>query len=63
MDEERAVEQGAEQIAEDGAKLANEAGLKATARWESEGAQSVWQTIERLADEVDADLVVTGSGA
>jgi nucleotide-binding universal stress UspA family protein len=60
-DEENAVEKGAEQVAEDGAKLASEAGLKATARWESEGAQSVWQAIERLADEVDADLIVTGS--
>lgn len=60
-DDEKVVEQSAEQVAEDGAKLAGEAGLKATARWESEGAQSVWQTIERLADEVDADLIVTGS--
>ncbi|WP_194893708.1 universal stress protein [Catenulispora pinisilvae] len=60
-EEEDAVEKGAQQVAEDGAKLANEAGLKATARWESEGAQSVWQTIERVADESDSDLIVTGS--
>ena len=61
QDEEKVVEQSAEQVAEAGAKLANEGGLKATARWESEGAQSVWQTIERVADELDADLIVTGS--
>ena len=60
-DEEKTVEQSAELVAEAGAKLANEAGLKATARWESEGAQTVWQTVERLADEVDADLIITGS--
>ncbi|MEY9927427.1 nucleotide-binding universal stress UspA family protein [Catenulispora sp. GP43] len=60
-DEEKVVEQSAEQVAKDGAALATEAGLKATARWESEGAQSVWQTIERVADELDADLIVTGS--
>jgi nucleotide-binding universal stress UspA family protein len=60
-DDEKVVEQSAEQVAEGGAKLAAEAGLKATARWESEGAQSVWETIERLAEEVDADLIVTGS--
>lgn len=60
-DEEDVVAKGAEQVAEDGARLANESGLKATARWESEGAFSVWQTIDRLADEVDADLLVTGS--
>ncbi|WP_194926698.1 universal stress protein [Catenulispora pinisilvae] len=60
-EEEDAVEKGAQQVAEDGAKLANEAGLKATARWESEGAQSVWQTIERVAEESDSDLIVTGS--
>jgi nucleotide-binding universal stress UspA family protein len=60
-DEEKVVEQSAEQVAEAGAKLANEAGLKATARWESEGTQSVWQAIDRVADEIDADLIVTGS--
>jgi len=60
-DDEKVVEQSAEQVAEGGAKIASEAGLKATARWESEGAQSVWQTIERLFDEIDADLIVTGS--
>ncbi|ACU77536.1 UspA domain protein [Catenulispora acidiphila DSM 44928] len=60
-DEEKVVELSAEQVAEAGAQLAGEAGLKATARWESEGTQSVWQTIERVADELDADLVVTGS--
>ena len=60
-DEEKVVEQSAQQVAESGAKFANEAGLKATARWESEGAQTVWQTIERVADETDADLIVTGS--
>jgi nucleotide-binding universal stress UspA family protein len=60
-DEEKVVEQSAQQVAEAGAKLATEAGLKAGARWESEGAQSVWQTIERVADELDADLIVTGS--
>jgi nucleotide-binding universal stress UspA family protein len=60
-DEEKVVERSAEQVAEAGAKLASEAGLKATARWESEGAQSVWQTVERVADELDADLIITGS--
>jgi len=60
-DEEKVVEQSAEQVAEAGAKLANETGLKATARWESEGTQSVWQAIERVADELDADLIITGS--
>ena len=60
-DEEKIVERSAEQVAEAGAKFASENGLKASARWESEGAQSVWQTIERLADEIDADLIVTGS--
>jgi nucleotide-binding universal stress UspA family protein len=60
-DEEKVVELSAENVAEAGAKAANEAGLKATARWESEGAQSVWEAIERVADEIDADLIVTGS--
>jgi nucleotide-binding universal stress UspA family protein len=60
-EEENAVEKGAQQVAEDGARLGNELGLKATARWESEGAQTVWETIERIADHLDADLVVTGS--
>jgi len=60
-DEESSVEKAAQQIAEDGAQLANSKGLKATARWESEGALSVWQTVDRLAEELDAELVVTGS--
>jgi nucleotide-binding universal stress UspA family protein len=60
-DEEAVVEQGAQLVAESGARLAGDLGLKASARWESEGVQSVADTIDRLADELDADLIVTGS--
>jgi nucleotide-binding universal stress UspA family protein len=60
-EEENEVAKGAQQVAEDGVRLANELGLKASARWESEGSFSVWQTIDRVADEVGADLLVTGS--
>ena len=60
-DEEAVVEKGAELVAESGAKLASELGLKATARSTSEGAQSVADTIDRLADELDVELIVTGS--
>ncbi|NUS56257.1 MAG: universal stress protein [Streptomycetaceae bacterium] len=60
-DEEAVGAQGAQLVAESGAKLAGDLGLKATARWESEGVQSVADTIDRLADELEADLIVTGS--
>ncbi|GAA1975078.1 universal stress protein [Catenulispora subtropica] len=60
-DEEAVVAKGAQLVAESGAQLASKLGLKATARWESEGAQSVADTIDRLAEEVDAEIIVTGS--
>jgi len=60
-DEESVVEKGAAQVAESGAQLAIQLGLKATARWESEGARSASETIDELADEIGAELIVTGS--
>jgi nucleotide-binding universal stress UspA family protein len=46
--------------AEDGARLAREAGYDATARTE-ESEFAVWRTIVDVADEIDAGLIVCGT--
>ena len=53
------VERDARQVAEEGAKLAEEAGFDAEAVIET--GDSVWRRIVDSADERDADIVVMGS--
>jgi len=55
-----AVESATRELAERGAKLAREAGMDSTPRWQSE-TRAVWSTIVDVADELDARLIVTGS--
>lgn len=50
----------ARQLAEQGTELATAQGLKAVARWEAE-VNTVWSAVNDVADEIDADLIVTGS--
>lgn len=57
-DEEQAVTAG--RVAGEGAALAVSLGLKATARPEADDF-SVWKTIDDVADQIDAELIVTGS--
>ena len=59
-DTEDAVAQAARQVAEDGARAAAALGLSATPRSESDTV-AVWETIEEIAEQVDAEIVVTGS--
>lgn len=60
MDIDADSEAAARQLAEEGAVLAGLAGIIATPRWEQE-APTVWATIDGVARELDASLVVTGS--
>lgn len=50
----------ATRTAEEGAALASSLGLKAAARSASDSV-AVWQTIDDVADEIGAEVVVTGS--
>ena len=55
-----AVEAAAEHIAREGAKLAREVGLNATPQV-ARAVLPTWEMIVRIADEVDASLVIVGS--
>lgn len=59
-EEDAAIEASTRELAEQGARLAKEAGLEATARWEA-NSLAVWATIVEIADDVDASLIVTGT--
>ncbi|QDQ98496.1 universal stress protein [Tomitella fengzijianii] len=50
----------AREVAEEGLKLAADAGLQAEARCIESGT-TVWTTIVEIADELDADVIVTGT--
>ncbi|GAA4822022.1 MULTISPECIES: universal stress protein [Tomitella] len=50
----------AREVAEEGLQLAAEAGLTAEARCIESGT-TVWTTIVEIADELDADVIVTGT--
>ncbi|MFC7719802.1 universal stress protein [Nonomuraea recticatena] len=58
--EDEAIEAATKELAEQGARLAREAGLEATARWEPDS-MAVWSTIVDVAGEIDASLIVTGT--
>ncbi|MFC9973661.1 universal stress protein [Spirillospora sp. NPDC127200] len=59
--EQWAEEDQAERIAEEGVRIAREAGLpEATARAER-CSGAIWPAVVEVADEVDASLIVTGS--
>lgn len=60
MDIDADSEAAARQLAEEGAVLAGLAGIIATPRWEQE-VPTVASTIDNVARELDASLVVTGS--
>ncbi|SRR5699024_10522270 len=47
-------------VAEEGLALAEQAGLRAEARC-AESGTAVWATIVEIADELDADVIVTGT--
>lgn len=59
-EEDQAVGEAMTKLAERGADLARKAGFEATARCESDSV-AVWATIVEVADELDADLIVTGT--
>ncbi|MEU7892777.1 universal stress protein [Nonomuraea sp. NPDC049152] len=58
--EDEAIQAATRELAEQGAGLAVQAGLNATARWESDSL-AVWSTIVDVAEELDATLIVTGT--
>ncbi|WP_256257566.1 universal stress protein [Nonomuraea pusilla] len=58
--EDQAIGDAMKELAARGAELAREAGLDATPRCELDSA-AVWSTIVDVADEIDADVVVTGT--
>lgn len=58
--EDAAIEQAMTELAEEGAKLAMQAGLEAVARVEINPI-AVWSSIVEVADEIDATLIVTGT--
>ncbi|SDM69266.1 universal stress protein [Nonomuraea jiangxiensis] len=58
--EDEAIGEAMRQLAEQGAELARQAGLEASARCDTDSL-SVWSTIVDVADEIDADLIVTGT--
>lgn len=58
--EDEAIQAATKELAEQGAGLAVQAGLNATARWESDS-PAVWSTIVDVAEELDATLIVTGT--
>ncbi|MEV5892140.1 universal stress protein [Nonomuraea fuscirosea] len=58
--EDEAVAEAMTALARQGAELARQAGLEATSRCEPDSV-AVWSTIVDVADELDADLIVTGT--
>ncbi|MEV5496012.1 universal stress protein [Nonomuraea fuscirosea] len=58
--EDEAVAEAMTALARQGAELARQAGLEATPRCEPDSV-AVWSTIVDVADELDADLIVTGT--
>ncbi|MFE3452853.1 universal stress protein [Nonomuraea sp. NPDC059194] len=58
--EDAAIQAATRELAEQGARLAVQAGLDATARWEPDSL-AVWSTIVDVAEELDATLIVTGT--
>lgn len=58
--EDEAVGRAMRELAQQGAELATRAGLAATPRCEPDSA-AVWATIVDVADELDAELIVTGT--
>ncbi|MET9341273.1 universal stress protein [Nonomuraea sp. NPDC003804] len=58
--EDAAIQEATRELAEQGAQLARQAGLEATARCEPDS-PAVWSTIVDVAQELDAMLIVTGT--
>ncbi|MEV4076712.1 universal stress protein [Nonomuraea fuscirosea] len=58
--EDEAVAEAMTALARQGAELGRQAGLEATPRCEPDSV-AVWSTIVDVADELDADLIVTGT--
>ncbi|MCF6471582.1 universal stress protein [Nonomuraea sp. MG754425] len=58
--EDEAIRQAMSELAEHGAELARQAGLDATPRCDADSV-AVWSTIVDVADELDAQLIVTGT--
>lgn len=58
--EDEAVAEAMTALARQGAELARQAGMEATPRCEPDSV-AVWSTIVDVADELDADLIVTGT--
>ncbi|MFG1945280.1 universal stress protein [Nonomuraea sp. NPDC048826] len=58
--EEEAIDRAMNELADQGAELARSAGLEARARPEPD-ALAVWATIVDVADDLDAELIVTGT--
>ncbi|MBE1562702.1 universal stress protein [Nonomuraea africana] len=58
--EDEAIQAATKELAEQGARLARQHGLDATARSEPDS-MAVWSTIVDVAKEIDASLIVTGT--
>ncbi|MEV0589178.1 universal stress protein [Nonomuraea sp. NPDC050310] len=58
--EDEAVREAMRELAERGAELARQAGLEASARYD-DNSVAVWSTIVDVAEEIDAELIVTGT--
>lgn len=58
--QDEAAEKAAKALAEEGAERAAKAGLTVTARWQAQ-AGPIWAAIVDAADELDAELIVTGT--
>ncbi|MFB4267302.1 universal stress protein [Nonomuraea sp. GTA35] len=58
--EDEAIGQAMSELARHGAELARQAGLDATPRCDADSV-AVWSTIVDVADELDAQLIVTGT--
>ncbi|MFI7635568.1 universal stress protein [Nonomuraea sp. NPDC049400] len=59
-EEDKAIEEAMKELAQNGANLANQAGLDATPRCDVDSL-AVWSTIVDVANEIDAKLIVTGT--
>ncbi|GAA4912288.1 nucleotide-binding universal stress UspA family protein [Nonomuraea thailandensis] len=58
--EDEAIGQAMSELAGQGAELARQAGLDATPRCDADSV-AIWSTIVDVADEIDAQLIVTGT--
>lgn len=58
--EDEAVREAMRELAEQGAEFARQMGLDATARYDDESV-AVWSTVVDVAEELDAELIVTGT--